>query len=131
MQKRIFIFIVILFGLLTIVLAVTFFNLNHQEFLARRHHLLCESLKPGMSKDEVLSILEHVGEFTKSEGDWGNGLFVVSINFTNPKVFNRYGYFTVVFMNYKYMRAVVSHGSSNPEIICDFYQTTESITVAP
>jgi len=131
MQKRNFIFIAVLIGILTIVLAVTFFYLNHQEFLAQRHHLLCESLKPGMSKDEVLSILEQVGEFTKSEEEWGNGLFVVSIDFTNPKVFNRYGYFTIVFEDNKYMRAVVSHGSDNPEIICDFYQTIESITITP
>jgi hypothetical protein len=75
-----------------------------------------------MSESEVLIILKQAGDFTMSRGEWGGGIIDLQINFTDAKVRDRYGRFSVVFFDYKYVRAVVSHASDKPEIICDFYQ---------
>jgi hypothetical protein len=117
--------------LLLISVAALYFYLKKERQLAQRHHLVCEVLKPGMSKDEVLNTLRQVGYFTTSEGDWGNGNFVVGVNFTDQKIHEQYGNFEVAFENYKYFRAVVPFGSDNPEIICDFYNLLESTTATP
>ena len=132
MQKRKNIFIVLSLGLLMILLATTYFYLRYQERLAQRHHLLCEVLKPGMSKDEVISLLNQAGNFTIRQAEWSSGDFALDIIFTDLNVKQRYGgFFSVVFFDYKYARAVVSHGSDNPEYICDFYQATQSVTETP
>lgn len=112
--------------LLAISIVIAVIGLRYLIFLNARHHLLCEVLKPGMSESEVLVILKQTGDFTMSRGEWDNGDIVLSINFTDAKVRDRYGFFSAVFFDYKYARAVVSHGSNNPEIICDFYQPTQS-----
>jgi hypothetical protein len=114
-----------------IVIAVTYFYLNHQEFMAQRHHLLCEILQPGMSKDEVLSNLQQVGKFTMNEVDSSSGFVALDINYTDPRVVGQYGYFSVVFIDSRYVRAVVPHGSDNPEYICDLYQASRSVTISP
>jgi hypothetical protein len=84
-----------------------------------------------MSEDEVISVLNQVGEFTMSRGEWGGGSIDLGINFTNANVRNKYGFFSIVFFDYKYARAVVSHGSNNPEYICDFYKPSKSSTMTP
>lgn len=109
--------------LIAISVIMVFLGLRYLIFLNTRHHLLCEVLKPGMSESEVLIILRQTGDFTMSRGEWSNGDVVLSIRFTDAKVRDRYGRFSVVFFDYKYARAVVSHASDNPEIICDFYQS--------
>jgi hypothetical protein len=83
--------------------------------------MLCEMLKPGISESQVLNILEQNGDFTMSRGEWGGGIIDLQINFTDAGVKDRYGRFSVVFFDYKYARAKVSHESEKPEIICDFY----------
>lgn len=108
--------------LLTISIIIAVLGLRYLIFLHVRHHLLCEVLKPGMSESEVLIILKQTGEFTMSRGEWSNGDVVLRISFTDAKVRDRYGFFSVVFFDYKYARAVVSHASDKPEVICDFYQ---------
>ena len=118
----------ILFAIGIVIVAL---GLRYTIFLNARHHLLCEVLKPGMSESEVVIVLKQIGDFTVSRGEWSNGDVVLSINFTDAKVRNRYGLFSVVFFDNKYARAVVSHGSDNPEIICDFYQSTQSIVETP
>lgn len=109
--------------LIVISVIITVLALRHLIFLNARHHLLCEVLKPGMSESEVLTILRQTGDFTLSRGGWGGGIIGLQINFTDAKVKGRYGRFSVVFIDYKYARAVVSHASDKPEIICDFYQS--------
>ena len=117
--------------LLAIGIVVVVLSSRYITFLNARHHLLCEVLKPGMSESEVLIVLKQTGDFTVSRGEWSNRDVVLSISFTDAKVKNRYGLFSVVFFDYKYARAVVSHGSDNPEIICDFYQSTQPIAETP
>ena len=117
MQRRQYILLAI-----SIVMAVL--GLRYLIFLNVRHHLLCEVLKPGMSESEVLIILKQTGDFTMSRGEWGGGYIALDIHFMDATVRDRYGFFSVVFFDYKYARAVVPHASDKPEIICDFYQPT-------
>jgi hypothetical protein len=131
MSKKAYLFTALLLGLLALVLTVTYFYLKHQEFLSQRHHLLCEDLRPGMSKDDVLNILNQIGDFKVNEVDWSNAFFALDISFKNPNILAKYGYFSVVFIDNKYARAVVPHGSDNPEYICNFYRATESIIGTP
>ena len=62
MQKRKY----LLFAISIVIAAL---GLRYLIFLNARHHLLCEVLKPGMSEDEVISVLNQVGEFTISRGE--------------------------------------------------------------
>jgi len=120
MQKRYLILLAI--GIVIAVLGLWYFVFHNA-----RHNLLCEVLKPGMSETEVIGILKQTGDFTMSRGDWSNGdIILLSINFTDVKARVLYGFFSVVFFDHKYARAVVSHDSNNPEMICDFYQPTQS-----
>jgi len=57
MQKN-HIFSAVFVGFMIIILCVSYLYVKHQTLLEQRHHLLCEVLKPGMSPDEVLSILK-------------------------------------------------------------------------
>ena len=128
MSKKSSVFL--LLGLLIVFFTGSYFYLQHQELLVQRHQLLCEVLKPGMSEDEVLRILKREGEFTMRQAVLSGGNFALDIYFSAPNLSERYGDFSVVFFDYQYKRAVVTHGE-NPEYICDFYQATQSITLLP
>jgi len=128
-KVRILIALVLVF---LIILIPAAYYYQHQQFLTRRHHLLCEVLKASMSKSEVLSVLQQVGDFKVDEyEDLQSGFFALDIRYTDPKVLKNYGYFSLVFIDYKYERAVVPFGSGPPEYICEFYQPARSITVTP
>ena len=130
MQKRQSILLAI--GIVIVVVGLrylTFLNVHHR--LNERHHLLCEVLKPGMSENEVLIVLKQVGDFTMNRGEWGGGYIALDINFTDAKARNQYDSFSVVFLDYKYARAVVPHASDKPEVICDFYQAPQTETLKP
>ena len=132
MSKRTYTLIGIALGFLIITLVATRLYLNREAMLERRHHLLCEVLKPGMSKDQALTVLGQVGDFTMSEGDWLGGDIELNIGFTDSKVADKYGdFFSLLFIDNKYQRAYVRRGSDNWEVICDFYQPTESPTRTP
>jgi len=131
MWKKVCILIACALVLLIILIPAAYFY-RHQQFLIRRHHLVCEVLKAGMSKSEVFSVLQQVGDFKVDEyEDSQSGFFALDIRFTDPKVLKNYGYFSLVFIDYKYERAVVPFGSGPPEYICEFSQPTGSITVTP
>jgi hypothetical protein len=131
MSRIIFYRITIIIGLLIILSTVGCLYLKQQIKIAQRHHLLCEILEPGMSRDDVLNILLQEGAFTANEVDWPSAFFSLDISFTDPKLLDRYGHFSVVFIDYGYARAVIPRGSGPPEYICDFYQATRSIIYTP
>jgi hypothetical protein len=131
MQKRKYILIMLFAGLLVVSLAITYLYVKRQERLAQRYHLLCEVLEPGMSEDEVLGVLKQAGDFTMSRGEWSGGLIELGINFTDIKGRELYGMFDLFFIDCKYMRAYLRNGSDNLDIICDFYQPTQSATETP
>ena len=131
MWKKVRILIVLVLVFLIVLIPAVYFY-KHQQFLTRRHHLLCEVLKAGMSKSEVLIVLQQVGDFKVDEyEDLQSGFFALDITYTDPKVLENYGYFSLLFIDYKYERAVVPFGSGPPEYICEFYQPTGSIAVTP
>ena len=123
--------IILSLGFVMILLAVAFFNLKHQMLLVQRHHLLCEVLRPGMSEDEVLAVLKEMGDFTIRKSEWLGGSIELGINFTDLRSKELYGGFDLSFTDYKYLGAYVRKGSDNVEIICDFYQPTQSIPETP
>jgi hypothetical protein len=118
--------------LLMIFSVIAYFYLDHQRFVIQRHHLLCEILKPDMSKDEVLRILEQAGDITINDALWSNKfggeLFII---FTDPKGRDNYGSFNLYFRDNKYEAAYVRIGSDDSESICDFYQPKSSATPIP
>jgi hypothetical protein len=128
MSKKVYVFIL---GLMIIVSLATYSYLKHQEFLAQRHHLLCEILKPEMSKEEVLRVLSQAGVFTTNHAEWLGGYVELGVAFTDPKGREMYGAFDLLFIDDKYVRAYVRLTSDSAELICDFYQPTKSATETP
>jgi hypothetical protein len=123
MKKRQYILISISIGLSICIATSGYIYAKRQILLKERHHLLCEVLKPGMSENEVITILKQEGDFIMSRSESGGGGDIgVTVNFIDSKVKDQYGLFSVVFFDNKYMRAVVSRFDDKPEIICDFYQ---------
>lgn len=123
MSKKMYILIATLLGFLVISAVATDLYLKHQAALEARHHLLCEVLKPGMSENEVLSILKHAGTFKVNRADWLGGYIELGINFTDPKGRDLYGAFDLGFYDYKYDRAYIEgFERENTEVICDFSQ---------
>lgn len=133
MQKR---YIFIALGLLIIFLAATCSYgihleygkyqknmLKQQQLVAARHHLLCEVLQPMMSEDEVLMVLRQAGEFRFRRSELSADYITLDITFTDPKGKDLYGYFDLVFIDYKYVGADVPQFDV-PESICDFSQAT-------
>lgn len=125
MSKKI---LVVIFGFLLILIPITYLYVQHQEFLASRQYLLCEILKPGMSKEEVLRILRQKGEISVGDSDSPHRAVELRINYTDPKGSKKYGAFNLFFLDNKYMRAYVRLTSDTSELICDFYQATPSIS---
>jgi len=121
--------ILTIIGLLIVLFGAAYLLVRHQIFLQQRHHLLCEELKPGVSKDEVLNVLNQAGTFTVNEAEWLGGLIELDINFTDPKGREQYGAFDLGFSDYKYDRAYISgFERESIEVICDFSQATPSVT---
>ena len=77
MSKKAYIFITLILGCLVISGTGFYFYLKTQNQIAQRHHLVCEVLKPGMSKEEVKTIINRVGSYTTSQADWGKGFFCI------------------------------------------------------
>jgi hypothetical protein len=134
MTKRRFAFVGSLMALVMVLSAFTYLLymiVQYHAFLVRRHHLLCEVMQPSMSRDEVLKILQEAGDFTVSEYASTDRFFALDVHFTDPQGLKGYGYFSLVFIDNGYARAVVPRGSDNPEYICDFYQTTTPAALTP
>jgi hypothetical protein len=132
MAKKSYILIAVLFtfGLVIIVLATVYVLQKHQAFLEQRHHLLCEVLKPGMSKDEVINVLRQSGDFTINPDSLTDvGYTNLLVDTEDPHTDNQYGSFTLGFTDNKYETAFIRHGSSgeDTEVICDFYSTPSKI----
>jgi len=121
--------IYLMFFLVFLLTAIYF--LTYQVILAQRYYLLCEELKPGMSKDEVLSTLDQAGNYTINQAEWPGGNIELGINFTDLKGSIMYGAFELGFTDYKYNRAYIRHGSDNSAEICDFFSPTQPVSGKP
>lgn len=134
MQKRRYRLVVLLaallIGFLVSSLVITRWYVKRQDLLVHRHFLLCEVLKPGMTKDEVLDTLRRTGEFISNGAESHNPNIVLHIVFEDEKNKEMYGVFDLVFSENKYVLAY-ELGFDSLEVICDFRQPTQSITVRP
>lgn len=105
-------------------------GLRYAILLNARHHLLCEVLKPGMSKDEVLNTLKQAGEFTVIGAESPGPVIELHIAFTEPIGKDMYGAFDLGFSDYKYVSAYI-RGFEYSDVICDFYQPAQLVTEIP
>ena len=130
MHKRRYLLIVLLAGLGLVFLWYSFWYFERQERLSQRHHLLCEILKPGMSKDEVLNTLKQAGEFGVVGGEDQGSNFEIHIAFTDPNGKEVYGAFELGFNNDKYSGAYIL-GFDTYDSICDFRFSTPNTKETP
>lgn len=89
------------------------------ERMEKLHSLLCEDVKPGMSKNEVLNILGQIGDMAVA-GDDSGPIMNLRIVFRDPHLNEIYGDFHVVFSDYKYVGAYVQIGFEQIETVCSF-----------
>lgn len=129
MQKTKYVLIGLLATFLVIIFSMVFIYMKRQEHLSHQYHLLCEVLQPGMSKDEVLSVLRQNGEFTVIGADSSGPVIELHIVFTDPKGKELYGAFDLGFSDYKYV-AAYTRGFESSNVICHFIQPTKSVSEA-
>lgn len=115
--------LMVLIFIISIIFSTYFYN-KHQEALSKRHTLLCEVLKAGMSKIEVLDILKKYGDFTLIDTNPSEkGLNEIYISFTNQKNIYIDGNFSLLFENNRYFMAHKRLTSDTSELICSFSLT--------
>jgi len=85
--------------------------------LGNLHTLLCEEIKLGMTKEQVVSILEKKGKL-KMDGFFNQPSFDLHVNYTDPALSELYGNFTIVISNDTYVESFVNSGFETYEIIC-------------
>ena len=104
-----------------ITLSVMSSYLKRQERIAQRYHLLCEVLKPGMSREEVLAVLDQAGDFVVNSGmDEPGPHITLHIVFTDLHGRETYGAFELGFKDYQYIAAYI-RGFDRTDHICDFH----------
>jgi allophanate hydrolase subunit 1 len=116
----------LLLGIIIIISVVLYKSVNNtQKQWPARHHLLCEVLRPGMSKEEVLDLLSQVGEYTTREGEWGVNGIEITIIYTDPNGEDLYGHFNLFFQNNEYVFAYI-RSFDTYEYICEYPTSTVS-----
>jgi len=110
-----------------ISIATTYLYTKRRERLIQRYHLLCEVLKPNMSKDEVLHVLSQAGEFTAIGAESPGPVIELHIVFTDPIGKELYGAFDLGCSDYKYVAAYI-RGFESSDVICDFYHQIKTAT---
>jgi hypothetical protein len=111
----------VLAGMVVFVL-VSFLLVRHRTIAIeeQRRHLLCDVLRPGMSEEEVINILDQTGEFTLRRSDWPWGDVELGIKFTSPDDIKSIGGFNLGFVNNKFNSAFLRYGSDKYISICNF-----------
>ena len=115
--------ILALIAVIFVLVTVTWSYIEKQRHLAARHHLLCEVLQPGMSKDMVLDILKQVGDIRDLGYEYLGPTYEMEIYFADEKTRETYGVFQVGFTDYKYDSAYV-RGFDTYDVICEFATST-------
>lgn len=127
MPKKKYLFIAVIVIIVCVLLVTSSIDLKsiyqayvqEQQRSAPRHHLLCEELRPGMSRDEVLNILRQAGTFTARGTDTLGPDFELNILYTDHKGNDIYGGFDLEFHDYIYYAAVI-RGFDTYQDICVF-----------
>ena len=124
MQNRKPLLLATLLGCLIFLFIGTYYYLRRQGNLAQRHYLLCEVLKPGMSKNQVLDILKQSGDVVVNGAESPSPNVEWNVVFTDPKGQEIYGAFEIGFSDYKYESAYI-RDMDTWNVICDFSQPTQ------
>ena len=81
------------------------------------HTLLCEEIELGMTKEQVVSILEKKGKL-EMDGFFNQPSFDLHVNYKDPTLFELYGNFTIVISNNMYVESFVNSGFETYQTIC-------------
>lgn len=87
------------------------------ERIARLKLLLCEDAKLGMTKEQVIGILEQKGKL-QINGNYDEPTLGLDIVYTDPFLNEYYGRFYVVIDDYKYVSSSISTGFESYQTIC-------------
>jgi hypothetical protein len=81
------------------------------------HALLCEEIKLGMTKEQVISILEQKGELQIS-GNYDEPNLNLGFIYVDPMLQEYYGSFDIVIDDNRYVSSSISTGFESYTIIC-------------
>ncbi len=122
MKKQFCFFLILVITTVSVIVFLFLFNI--QTMANRQRHIFCELLKPGMSRNNVLSTLEQFGSFEHSSiltSAVGNGNFVVYMKYIDIRVVGHKTY-VLTFQNDKYtgVSALTGfwQGIDNVESVC-------------
>lgn len=95
--------------------------LNKPVIDERRHHIFCDTLKPGMDRNTVLITLEQFGKFDFGEAHWGkdweNGYSELFGQFTDEQIAGR-NTLILSFQDGKYLGTNVITFLDDTEDVC-------------
>lgn len=95
-------------------------KVERSERMDRLRILLCEEIKLGMIKDQVISILEQKGEI-RINGNYDGPDLNLDFVYTDPALNKYYGRFNMVISNYKYISSSMPIGFEEYEMICSLH----------
>ena len=89
------------------------------ERLDRLQLLLCEEIKLGMTKEQVIIILEEKGEMSIN-GNYEGPNLNLDFVYLDQTLNEYYGRFYIIISDYKYVSSLMPVGFEKHEIICSF-----------
>jgi len=111
----------VVLSLLTVIPTVTeiyTYRVERSKQWDRLYQLVCVSLTPDMTKDEVFDILRQTGDFTVVGNDSGR-YWDLHVVFKDDKIKEKYGVFNLTFSDNKYTGTYVNIGFEDTHTICD------------
>ena len=87
------------------------------ERINRLRMLLCEEIKLGMSKDQVINILEQKGKI-RINGNYDEPNLNLGIVYVDSPLNEYYGSFDIVISDYKYVGSYISYFDDDYDTIC-------------
>ena len=87
------------------------------ERINRLQSLLCEEIKLGMSKDQVINILEQKGKI-RINGNYDEPNLSLGIVYIDSPLNEYYGSFDIVISDYKYVGSYISYFDDDYDTIC-------------
>ncbi|SRR5258706_1611901 len=113
-----------IFAILIVTIAAFFLYLSSSKS-QREHHIFCETLMPGMSRDDVLISLKSFGDIDNSTAPaFGDGYDEIAIRYTDSQVVGSKTYI-LSFQDGKYSGASVipsfweAEGIGTVNAVCD------------
>lgn len=93
------------------------YQVKQAELVNRLHILLCEEIQLGMTKEQVISILEQKGEI-RIHGNYDEPNLNLGFIYMDPTLQEYYGRFNMIIRDNKYFNSSIDTGFESYEIIC-------------